>query len=113
MSEHFGEDLDALEQAVKASREGRFKLSLYVTGSSPRSAKAISNVRAICEEHLAGRYDLDVIDLYQQPEKAREEQVLVAPTLVREMPEPIRKLVGDMSNEDKVLYSLRIQRVDN
>ena len=108
--ESYGEDLDELERIAKESREGTYKLRLYVTGSTPRSVKAVSNVRAICDEHLAGRYDLEVVDLYQRPELAREEQVMAAPTLVRELPEPIRKVVGDMSDEDKVLYSLNIER---
>ncbi len=108
--EEFGDDLIELERVAKEAREGVYKLKLFVTGSTPRSTKAVSNVRSICEEHLAGRYHLEVIDLYQRPELAREEQVLAAPTLVRELPEPIRKVVGDMSNEDKVLYSLNIDR---
>jgi len=108
--EQFGEDLAELERLAREYREGVYKLKLYVTGSSPRSAKAVSNVRAICEEHLPGRYDLEVVDLYQRPELARQEQVMAAPTLVRELPEPIRRVVGDMSNEDKVLYSLNIER---
>jgi circadian clock protein KaiB len=108
--ENYGEDLAELERLAKEYREGAYKLRLYVTGGSPRSAKAVANVRAICDEHLAGRYDLEVIDLYQHPELAREEQVMAAPTLVRELPEPIRRVVGDMSNEDRVLYSLNIER---
>ncbi len=109
MREQFGEDLEELERAAKASGEGTVKLRLYVCGTSPRSAKAISNVRAMCEEHLAGRYDLEVIDLYQRPEMAIKEQVVVAPTLVKELPAPIRKMVGDMSDEDRVLFSLNIE----
>ena len=110
LDEQYGEDLAELERAAKEAREGLYKLRLYVTGSSPRSARAVSNVRAICDEHLSGRYELEVIDLYQRPELAREEQVMAAPTLVRELPEPIRRVVGDMSNEDRVLYSLNIER---
>jgi circadian clock protein KaiB len=109
MREQYGENLDELERAAKASREGTVKLRLYVCGSSPRSAKAISNVRAMCEEHLAGRYDLEVIDLYQRPEMAIKEQVVAAPTLVKELPPPIRKMVGDMSDEGRVLFSLNIE----
>lgn len=108
--ESFGEDLAELERADREASKGYFKLCLYVTGSSPKSTRAVDNVRALCEEHLKGRYELEVIDLYQQPERARDEQLLAAPTLVRHLPPPIRKLVGDMSNEGKVLYSLNINR---
>jgi circadian clock protein KaiB len=110
MNEEYGEDLAELERIAKAFREGSFKLRLFVSGSSPRSTAAVANVRALCDEHLRGRYDLEVIDLYQRPDLARKEQVLAAPTLVRELPEPVRRLVGDMSDEDRVLYSLNIEK---
>jgi len=109
MSEH-GEDLAELEEAVLRASEGHFVLKLYVGGSSTRSAQAISNVRHICDEHLTGRYDLEVIDVFQQPDLAHEQQLLAAPTLIKEQPEPIRRLVGDMSNEERVLFSLNITR---
>jgi len=83
-----------------------YVLRLYVTGSTPRSARAIENMRRICEEHLAGRYELEVIDVYQLPEAAREAQLIAAPTLVRLLPEPLRRIIGDLSNEDKVLQGL-------
>jgi len=109
MNEH-AEDLEELAQAVRQAAEGHYVLKLYVGGSSTRSARAISNVRLICEEHLNGRYDLEIIDVYQQPEMAHENQLLAAPTLIREQPQPIRKLVGDMSDEARVLYSLNITK---
>jgi circadian clock protein KaiB len=84
----------------------RYVLRLYVTGSTPRSARAIENMRRICEEHLAGRYDLEVIDIYQRPEAAREFQLIAAPTLVKLLPEPLRRIVGDLSDRDKVLHGL-------
>ncbi len=84
----------------------RYVLRLYVTGSTPRSARAIENMRRICEEHLAGRYDLEVIDIYQRPEAAREAQLIAAPTLVRLLPEPLRRVIGDLSDLDKVLHGL-------
>jgi circadian clock protein KaiB len=86
--------------------EPRYVLRLYVTGSTPRSARAIENMRRICEEHLAGRYDLEVIDIYQRPEAAREFQLIAAPTLVRLLPAPLRRIIGDLSNQDKVLQGL-------
>ena len=83
-----------------------YVLRLYITGSTPRSARAIENMRRICEEHLAGRYDLEVIDIYQRPEAAREFQLIAAPTLVRLLPEPLRRIIGDLSDLDKVLQGL-------
>ncbi len=84
----------------------RYVLRLYVTGSTPRSARAIENMRRICEERLAGRYDLEVVDIYQRPEAAREFQLIAAPTLVKLLPAPLRRVIGDLSDEDKVLHGL-------
>ena len=84
----------------------RYVLRLYVTGSTPRSARAIENMRRICEEHLAGRYDLEVVDIYQRPEAAREFQLIAAPTLVKLLPEPLRRIIGDLSDQDRVLQGL-------
>jgi circadian clock protein KaiB len=90
----------------------RYVLRLYVTGSTPRSAKAIRNIRALCEEHLEGRYDLEVIDIYQQPVLARGEQIIAAPTLIKKLPAPLRKLVGDLSDTDRVLMGLDLRAGD-
>jgi circadian clock protein KaiB len=76
---------------------------------TPRSARAIENVRAICEEHLQGRYELEVVDLYQQPALARSEQILAAPTLIKELPLPLRRLLGDMSDRERVLVGLDLR----
>ena len=84
----------------------RYVLRLYVTGSTPRSARAIENMRRICEERLAGRYDLEVVDIYQRPEAAREFQLIAAPTLVKLLPEPLRRVIGDLSDENRVLHGL-------
>lgn len=108
--EAYTEDLAEFERATRQFQEGHYKLRLFVTGSTPRSSKAITNIRAICDEHLAGRYELEVVDLYQRPDLARSEHVMAAPTLVRESPEPVRKVVGDMSDEDKVLFTLNIEK---
>ena len=86
----------------------RYVLRLFVTGMTARSARAIQNVRVICDERLAGRYDLEVIDLYQQPVLARDEQVIAAPTLVKKLPLPLRRIIGDMSERDRVLDGLGI-----
>jgi circadian clock protein KaiB len=94
-------------ERLAAGRQGeRYVLRLYVTGLTPRSTQAIASLRAVCEEHLAGRYDLEVIDLYQQPELARGQQLIAAPTLVKELPPPVRRLIGDLSDEQRVLVGL-------
>jgi circadian clock protein KaiB len=85
---------------------GRYILRLYVAGMTSRSARAVENVRIFCEKHLEGRYDLQVIDVYQQPALARSEQLIAAPTLIKKLPLPLRKLIGDMSNEDRILVGL-------
>ncbi len=87
-------------------------LRLYVTGTTPQSVKAIANIKQICEEHLAGRYDLEVIDLYQWPNLAQGEQIVAAPTLIKKLPSPLRRIIGDMSNSEKVLVGLDIKRLD-
>ena len=84
----------------------RYILRLYVAGMTSRSARAVDNVRAFCEKHLEGRYDLQVIDVYQQPALARSEQLIAAPTLIKKLPLPLRRLIGDMSNEDRILVGL-------
>ncbi len=86
----------------------RYALRLYVTGMTARSSRAIRNVREICDEYLEGRYDLEVVDLYQQPVLAKEAQVIAAPTLVKRLPLPLRRIIGDMSERDRVLDGLGI-----
>jgi len=92
----------------KTATQERYELKLYVTGTSPRSGQAIANVRALCEEHLAGRYDLEVIDIYQQPAVAVSEQIVAAPTLIKKFPAPTRRMIGDLSNPHKILIGLNI-----
>lgn len=87
----------------------RYILRLYVTGMTPRSTQALASIRSICEEHLQGRYELEVIDIYQHPQLARDEQIIAAPTLVKELPEPLRRLIGDLSNEERVLLGLDLR----
>jgi circadian clock protein KaiB len=86
----------------------RYLLRLFVTGTTPRSARAIRNIRAVCEDHLPDRYDLEVIDIYQHPEYVRTEQIIVTPTLVKQNPLPVRKLIGDLSDTARVLAGLDI-----
>jgi len=92
--------------ATPAPGTERYVLRLYVTGMTPRSAAAIRNLQAICDERLAGRYDLEVIDIYQQPVLTRGEQIIAAPTLIKKLPLPMRRLIGDMSDRDRVLLGL-------
>jgi circadian clock protein KaiB len=96
----------ALEDAGRSRGHERYVLRLYITGMTPRSARAIQNVRTICDEHLQGRYELEVIDVYQQPALAKGEQIVAAPTLIKKLPVPLRRIIGDMSNEERVLRGL-------
>jgi circadian clock protein KaiB len=87
----------------------RYVLRLYVAGSTGRSLRAIDNLRRICEEHLDGRYDLQVIDIYRQLPLARGEQIVAVPTLIKKLPEPLRRLIGDMSDHKRVLMGLDVR----
>jgi len=88
--------------------EERYVLRLYVTGITPNSVRAIANMKAICEEYLQGRYDLEIIDVYKNPALAKGEQIVAVPTLVKRLPLPLRRLVGDLSQKDRVLLGLDI-----
>ena len=87
----------------------KYVLRLYVSGITPRSTRAIENIRKICEENLKGRYELEVIDIFQQPEAARSEQIIAAPTLIKKLPLPLRKFIGDLSNTERILVGLEIK----
>jgi circadian clock protein KaiB len=100
---------EALDEASRRPATERYVLRLYVTGMTPRSIRAIENLRAICEEHLQGRYDLQVIDVYQQPTLAKGEQIIAAPTLIKQLPAPMRRIIGDMSSKDRVLLGLDLR----
>ncbi len=86
-----------------------YSMKLYVTGATPRSSRAISNLRRLCEQYLAGQYELEVIDVYQQPDLARAGQIIAVPTLVKTLPSPLRKFIGDMSNIQSLLAGLEIR----
>ncbi len=98
------------ERAIADLGEKHYVLRLYVTGTTIRSTRAIANVRKICEQHLKGRYQLEVIDLYQQPDLAKPEQIIAAPTLIKELPLPVRRVLGDMSHTEQVLIVLGVPR---
>jgi circadian clock protein KaiB len=83
-----------------------YVLRLYVTGMTPRSSRAIANAKAICEKHLEGRYDLRIIDLYQQPVRTRGDQIVVAPMLIKHLPLPARRIVGDLADTGRALLAL-------
>ena len=100
---------DQFAKAVSRIGEGEYVLCLYVAGMTPNSARAIANLKKICEEHLAGQYDLNVIDIYRRPTLAKGEQIIAAPTLIKKLPLPMRKLIGDMSDKGKVLIGLDIR----
>ncbi|HVC57694.1 MAG TPA: circadian clock KaiB family protein [Stellaceae bacterium] len=99
----------AMETAIAAHAVVVYILRLYIAGLSPRSARAISNIRKICEEHLEGRYDLDVVDISQQPGQAQIEQIIAAPTLVKKWPLPARRFVGDMSRSERIVLGLDLR----
>src|SRR4051812_43676352 len=92
--------------AEGAAAPAGYCMRLYITGATPRSGRAIKNIQRICDRYVAGNYTLDVVDLYEQPGRAAEGQVIAAPTLVREQPQPVRRLVGDLSDEQRVLGGL-------
>ena len=95
------------ERASNRSKE-RYVLCLYIAGLTPRSTLAVERIRSICDRYLAGRYELTVIDLYLEPELARQAQIVVAPTLVKQSPTPVRLFIGDMADEKKILAGLNI-----
>ena len=86
-----------------------WELRLYVAGQTPKSLAALANLKRICEEYLDGHYQIEVIDLLQNPQLAREDQILAIPTLVRKLPEPLRKIIGDLSNKERVLVGLDVR----
>jgi circadian clock protein KaiB len=93
----------------KSDRPGTYRLRLYVAGQTPRSMSAFTNLKKICDEHLKGRYELEIIDLLQTPQLARGDQILAIPTLVRRLPEPVKKIIGDLSNTERVLVGLDLR----
>jgi circadian clock protein KaiB len=97
------------EKAVKAMSKKTFVLRLYVAGINPRSAAAIRSISEICEQHLKGHYDLEVIDLYKQPTLAKGEQIIAAPTLIKQLPQPLRRFIGDLTNQEKILVGLDLR----
>lgn len=104
-----GDATEAFEMALEDVGKGDYILRLYVSGMTPNSTRAIENIRKICTEHLEGHYQLEIIDIYQQPIFAKEGQIVAAPTLVKELPLPLRKFIGDMSQTEKILLGLDLR----
>jgi circadian clock protein KaiB len=100
---------EEFREALAQSSTENYLLRLYVTGMTPRSARAIENIRTICEEFLKGRYELEIVDIYQHPNLAQGEQIIAAPTLIKKLPAPLRRLVGDLSDKERVLLGLDLR----
>lgn len=99
----------AFERRLRGRGKRHYVLTLYVTGTTPRSRRAIKNIRAICETHLKGQYELPVVDIYQQPALAKGEQIIAVPTLIKKIPPPLRRIIGDLSDTERVLYGLDLK----
>ena len=105
------ESTTKMDLAMAESEKDKYILRLYITGTTSRSVLAITNLKKICEEYLDGRYELEVIDLYRMPSLAKDEQIIAAPTLVKKLPLPFRRIIGDMSDVEKVLMGLDLRKV--
>ena len=100
---------EEFEEALAQSKPEKYILRLYITGMPPRSTRAVENIRKLCEANLQGRYELEIIDIYQNPTLLQGEQIIAAPTLIKKLPLPLRRLVGDLSNEERVLLGLDLR----
>jgi circadian clock protein KaiB len=100
---------EEFEKAALKQDRAKYVLRLYVTGMTPKSTQALANVQKLCEEHLAGCYELKVIDIYQQPKLAKGEQIIATPTLIKKLPLPLRKLIGDMSDTERFLVGIDLK----
>jgi circadian clock protein KaiB len=96
-------------RSAPAERPGAWDLKLYVAGPTPQAIRALTNLKKLCEEHLAGQYRIEVVDLLKSPQLAKGDQILAVPTLVRKLPVPVRKIIGDLSNTEKVLVGLDLR----
>ncbi len=103
------DSITAFENTLEKTKEGKYVLHLYVAGMGPKSVQAIENIKRICEEYLPGRYELEVIDIYQYPILAKDGQIVAAPTLIKELPPPLRKLIGSMADTERVLLGMDLK----
>ena len=90
-----------------------YLLKLYVTGTSPRTRQAIENLQRICEQELRGRYELEIIDVLERPQAAEDDRILATPTLIKQLPPPLRRVIGDLSDKEKVLFGLEVRPLDD
>jgi circadian clock protein KaiB len=104
-----GKGTAALERAAARQSAQTYVLRLYISGMTPRSTQAIQNIRKVCDEHLHGRYNLEVIDIYQQPILAEGEQIIAAPTLIKQLPLPLRRFIGNMSDTERILVGMDLR----
>lgn len=104
-------EFDAISPAAAAHAEVLYVLRLYIIGTSSLSTRAISNIRKICEEHLKGRYELEVMDISQHPMLAKDEQIIAAPTLIKTSPLPLRRFIGDMSQTERIMVGLDLSNM--
>jgi circadian clock protein KaiB len=104
---------DDFDLTISRRFKDKYILRLYVTGTTSRSLQAITNLKKICGEYLEGRYELEVIDLFKHPGLAKDEQIIAAPTLIKKLPLPFRRIIGDMSNKEKVLLGLDLRELKN
>ena len=100
---------EEFEKAAARRDRAKYVLRLYVAGMTPKSTRAIANVQTICEKHLRGCYELEVIDIYRQPKLAKGEQIIATPTLIKKLPPPLRRLIGDMSDTERVLIGIDLK----
>ena len=103
----------AFEEVLATIEDGKYVLRLYVAGMGPKSMQAIENIRRICEEYLPGRYQLEIIDVYQYPIFAKDGQIVAAPTLIKELPPPLKKLIGSMADTERVLVGMDLKCKSN
>lgn len=108
-SSRTGAAMGALQRSAPEPGRPRYRLRLYVAGMTPRSARAVANIKEICEAHLKGRFALEVVDIYQQPVLAKGDQIIAVPTLIRRLPMPLRRLIGDLSDRERVLVGLDLK----
>lgn len=101
------------EEALAKAEDEKYVLHLYVAGMGPKSIKAIENIKRICEEYMPGKYQLEIIDIYQYPIFAKDGQIVAAPTLIKELPPPLRKIIGSMSDTKRVLVGMDLKSKDN
>ena len=105
------DEFEAIAAATTAHANGHYVMRLYIIGTTSQSTRAVANIRKICEEHLEGRYELDVVDISQQPALAKGEQIVAAPTLIKVLPLPLRRFIGDMSQTERILIGLDLSKV--